>query len=70
MLPLEQGGFLFCDIIHLNDISRSIPNVFDRYTNLGSLNLSGIKIDFLPPSVHRLPKLEGLEIDGNNFTVL
>ena len=52
----------------LNENGRSIPDIFDRYPNLVSLNLSGMKIDFLPPSVHSLCKqLESLEVDGNNF---
>jgi len=56
------------DYLVLNENGRSIPDIFYRYPNLVSLNLSGMNIDFLPPSVHGLRYLERLEVDGNNFT--
>ncbi|MCL2148533.1 MAG: hypothetical protein FWH47_04270 [Methanomassiliicoccaceae archaeon] len=57
------------DYLVLNENGRSIPDVFDRYPNLVSLDISGMRIDFLPPSIHRLPRLERLEADGNNLVM-
>ena len=57
------------DYLVVTEEGKSIPDIFDRYPELVSLDLSGMKIDFLPPSISRLPKLQQLKIDGNNLSL-
>jgi Leucine-rich repeat (LRR) protein len=56
------------DYLVLTDQGKSIPDVFDRYPELYSLNLSGMRIDFLPPSVLRRSNLQRLDVSGNQIS--
>jgi len=41
--------------------------VFDHWPELKVLNLSGLRVDFLPPSVFRLDHLKRLNVEGNQI---
>jgi Leucine-rich repeat (LRR) protein len=55
------------DYLILTDRGKSIPDVFDRYPELTMLDISYMRIDFLPPSVFRLPKLKFIYAGGNSL---
>ena len=52
----------------INEKGRSIPDIFGRFPQLTFLNISGMDIDFLPPSIFELPSLYCLYIFGNNLS--
>ena len=56
------------DYLIVTKKGKSIPDIFDRYPELESLDLSGMRIDYLPPNIYRLSKLNRINVDGNNLS--
>lgn len=58
--------------LSLNDktIYQLPDDVFSRFTNLKSLNLSHCSLDSLPSSLFSIQTLESLDISDNNFTFI
>ena len=56
------------DYLVITEKGRSIPDVFNHFQNLTGLDLAAMSIDFLPPSVFKLPDLKRLDVRGNNLS--
>ena len=56
----------------LNDkgVFKLPDDVFSRFTNLKSLNLSHCSLESLPSSLFKIHTLESLDISDNNFTFI
>lgn len=56
------------DYLVLTEQGKSIPDIFRRHPKLKLLSLSGMRLDYLPPSVLHLPELKLLYADGNSLS--